>query len=181
MRRVLIIFSAFAALWGVAAADHRDPQLDALFEELRQGPAEDADGTIRRIMAIWADSDSDTVDLLYARAVQCVTDNDWALATALLDHAIGLSPNFAQAYVLRGVARNGGEDTNGASHDFLKSIELEPRHFAARMYLAEIAYRDGDKMAAYDMYQEVLRWNPHEPLAVERARALRDAMDRQDI
>lgn len=164
-----------------AAADQTDPRLDLLFEELRVGDAVRAEENVGRIIEIWSDSSSDTVDLLYARAELSFDNGADDLASALLDHVVGLAPNFAQGYALRGVIRLSQEDRAGAIEDFSKVLELEPRHFLVRTTLAQILLAGGDKLEAYEMFQKVLEWNPHDETARQRARALRRELDGQEI
>lgn len=166
-----------AAAW----ADQTDSRLDRLFEELRTGEAESAAVTIEQIEAIWSDASSDTVDLLFQRALTALDAGETDLASSLLDHAIGLSPSFAEAYALRGALRLSRMDQTGSIADLTKAIELEPRHFEARIALAEIMLANGDKRSAYEMLQKALEWNPYEEHARERAKKLRDDLNGQEI
>jgi len=181
MRLILFtIFLAFGAL-GSASADQTDARLDSLFEELRTGDAIKAEETVDRILGIWADAQSDTVDLLYERALISANEGSYDLAGALLDHVIGLAPNFAQGYALRGIVRLSEEDQTAAIADFSKVLELEPRQFEVRMALAELLLASGEKRDAYDMLQKVLEWNPHDEFARQQSRALRRELDGQEI
>ena len=158
-----------------------DPRLDLLFEELRSGGAIRAEENVLRIVEIWMDSSSDTVDLLYARAQESVADDQPDLALDLLEHVIGLAPNFAQGYALRGAIRLNEDNQAGAIADFSKVLELEPRQFEVRTALANILLASGEKRDAYDMFQKVLEWNPHDEGITRRARALRRELDGQEI
>ena len=60
----------------VAVADQSDPSLDALFQELRDGTALDAEETSQRILEIWSTASSPTVTLLYQRAYEAAMAND---------------------------------------------------------------------------------------------------------
>jgi tetratricopeptide (TPR) repeat protein len=181
MRLFLFAFLGVVAGSGPAFADQTDARLDRLFEELRTGEAADAEAVAAEIDAIWTESQSDTVDVLIARALESLDAGRIDLAEALLDHAVGLSPNFAQAYALRGAARTAAGDQAGAIADFSRAIELEPRHFEARIALAEIMLAGGDESGAYAMLQKALEWNPHEPHARDRARTLRQKLDGREI
>ncbi len=181
MRASLLAIFAVLAVPSAAFADQTDARLDALFEELRTGDARAADATVERIQAIWADSQSDTVDVLYERASAAATAGALDLASALLDHAIGLAPSFAQAYALRGSVRLRLEDQVGSIADFTHTIELEPRQFEASIALGEIMLASGDKRGANAMFQKALEWNPHENHARERARKLRTQIEGQEI
>jgi tetratricopeptide (TPR) repeat protein len=177
----LAFFGALSALPCAARADQTDSRLDALFEQLRTGDGADAEAVAAQIDAIWTDSASDTVDILVGRALEGLEARRFDLAEAVLDYAIGLSPNFAQGYALRGVARSAAENHIGAIADFSRAIELEPRHFEARIALAEIMLAGGDVRGAYDLLQKALEWNPHEAHARDRARTLRQKLDGQEI
>ncbi|WDI31452.1 tetratricopeptide repeat protein [Hyphococcus flavus] len=170
-----------AGLSGHAFADQTDPRLDHLFEELRVGDALRAEENVGRILEIWADAPSDTVDLLYARAELSADNAAFDLSLTLLDHVVGLAPNFAQGYALRGHVRLATEDRPGAIQDFTRALELEPRHFDVRSTLAELLLSGGEKRDAYDMFQKVLEWNPHDENARQRARVLRRELDGQEI
>ena len=179
----LFLFAVFAAcaVPAAALADQTDPRLDSLFEELRSGDAYSAEETTGRIMEIWADSQSDTVDLLYARALESADHGHFDLAVTLLDHVVGLAPNFAQGYAMRGAVRLSMDDQPGAIADFSRVLELEPRQFEVRMALADILFNNRAKRDAYEMYQKALEWNPHDEHARRRARSLRRDLDGQEI
>ncbi|MFQ5564662.1 MAG: tetratricopeptide repeat protein [Parvularculaceae bacterium] len=181
MRRVLCAFLGFGAMFAPGWADQTDPRLDALFEELRVGDALDAEETAGRIIDIWSDSQSDTVDILFARAEQSIDAGSFELAAALLDHVVGLAPNFAQGYALRGSVRLALEDQAGAVADFSKALELEPRQFEVRIALAELLLDNKETRDAYDMFQKALEWNPHNEHARRRARTLREELEGQEI
>ena len=135
---LLAVFPAVPA-W----ADQTDPRLDQLFEELRVGDARRAEENTARIIEIWSDSQSDTVDLLYERANLAANNGAFDLSLALLDHIVGLAPNFAQGYALRGSVRLASEDRAGAIEDFSRVLELEPRQFEVRTTLADLLLAGG--------------------------------------
>jgi tetratricopeptide (TPR) repeat protein len=181
MRLFLLALSFGLAFASTASADQTDPRLDALFEELRTGDAYSAEETTGRILDIWGDSQSDTVDILFARAVDSADNDDIDLALELLDHVVGLAPSFAQGFAMRGMLRLGRDDHSGAIADFSRALELEPRQFEVRIALAEILFANNEKRDAYDMFQKALEWNPHDDHARRRARALRRELDGQEI
>ena len=181
MRSLTCILILIGVLTTPAAADQTDPRLDLLFEELRTGDAVRAEENVARILAIWSDAQSDTVDLLFARAEESASQGAFNLAEALADHVVGLAPSFAEGYALRGVIRLAGENRAGAIEDFSRVLELEPRHFEVRRVLAGILLAGGEKRDAYDMYQKALEWNPHDETIREQARILRRELDGQEI
>lgn len=181
MRLFLFTVSIFWLLVGASRADQFDSRLDSLFQELRGGDAYSAEETVGRILDIWADAQSDTVDLLYARAMESADSGDFDLALLLLDHVVGLAPGFAQGYAMRGMIRLNQSSQDEAIADFSRVLELEPRQFEVRIALAEILYSNNEKEAAYDMFQKALEWNPHDEHARRRARSLRRDLTGQEI
>ncbi len=181
LRRLALGSAASLLAVSAAHSDQFDPRLDDLFAELRTGDEDAAALATERIFAIWSDSESDTVDVLYARAELSANLGEFDLAGALLDHAIGLSPSFAQGYMLRGVVRLSAADREGAFDDFSRAVELEPRHFEARVALAELVLGNGEKREAFDMLQKALELNPHHERARDRARSLRRELEGQGI
>lgn len=181
MRMFFLSFSLAALASGAAVADQTDPRLDRLFLELRSGEAVSAEENIDRILEIWSDSQSDTVDLLYARASASAEAGEVELALSLLDHVVGLAPNFAQGYALRGALRLRLDDVSGAVDDFSDTLRLEPRHFDVLIALGQIYEANGDKREAYEAYQGALQWNPLDSYALQRARILRDDLAGQEI
>ncbi|HPE30668.1 MAG TPA: tetratricopeptide repeat protein [Parvularculaceae bacterium] len=178
----LFLLTVFVACASTAVlADQTDPRLDSLFVELRSGDAFSSEETVGRIIDIWSDAQSDTVDILYARALQSADEGDLDLALALLDHVVGLAPHFAQGFATRGMMRLTNQDQSGAVADFSKALELEPRQFEVRIALAEILLSNHEKRDAYEMFQKALEWNPHDDHARSRARALRRELDGQEI
>jgi tetratricopeptide (TPR) repeat protein len=181
MRLIVFVVCALMFAASPVGADQTDPRLDVLFEELRTGDAIDAEETVGRILDIWARAQSDTVNLLYARALLSADEGAFDLALALLDHIVGLAPNFAQGYALRGAVQLSRGEPGEAIADFGKVLELEPRQFEVRIALAEILLNNGEKRDAYEMFQKALEWNPHDEHATMRARTLRRTLDGQEI
>lgn len=181
MRAFLFIIVVLVASAFPAAADQTDPRLDGLFEELRTGDAIDAELTVARILEIWSTPQSPTVRILYDRAKLSADAEDFGLAGAILDHAIGLSPNFAQSFVLRGIVKLAEEDAEGALDDFSRALDLEPRQFEAHIIIAEILLSRDEKEKAYAQLQRALEWNPHNERARDRARALLRQISSQEI
>ena len=73
MRNLLLVVALLLGLPGSALADQNDVRLDRLFNQLAavRTPTEAA-GPVAQIDTIWAQSGSDTVDLLMARAASVV-------------------------------------------------------------------------------------------------------------
>lgn len=180
VRRAAVGLSAATLFLGEASADQFDPRLDELFDDLRAGAPADAAGRATKIRRIWAEHPSDSTAALFARAIASAEASDDALAAKLLDHVVGLSPHFAEGYVLRGLTRRNIGDLAGAEGDLRQAVSLEPRHFLAHRMLAELALARGDKRAAYEHLQDALVANPHDQAAIADARKLRREFEGQE-
>lgn len=166
---------------GLAHADQSDPGLEALFTELRDGSVLDAEATTLRIVEIWATPASPTVGILYERASAAAAAGQFDLAEELCLHVTGLAPSFAQGWVLQASVKRALEKREEANTAYRNALDLEPRHFIALTDLADSLYASGAAEAAFDLYQQALKWNPHYAPAREQAARLRDQLGGQEI
>ena len=171
----------FCAVQLPVAADQTDTRLDSLFEELRTGGAINADANADRILEIWADSQSDTIDILYERSLAMYHGGEFRKAAAILNYVRGISPNFMQGYALSGFVKLSIEDNAGALSDFARALELEPRQFEVRKVLAQMLLASGEKRDAYEMIQRGLEWHPHDEELLTLSRRLRSDLEGQEI
>lgn len=164
-----------------ARADQTDPSLEALFTELRDGSVLDARETTGRIIEIWATAPSPAVNILYERVNESIEMGQLDLAEELSGHVVSLAPSFAQGWVQHAGLMMRLEKQDRAINAYKKALDLEPRHFLATTALADILYASDDYQAAYDLYQQALKWNPHFTPAREEAASLRDKLTGQEI
>lgn len=183
-RRCMMVFAALAIMGAVnigAQADQTDKRLDSLFKELRTGGTVNADANVDRILEIWADSQSDTVDVIYNRALGLYHEGDLKGASLLLTYTRALSPNFMQAYALSGFVKLQDNNQSGALDDFSRAITLEPRQFEVRKALAQLLLASDAKREAYDMIQKALEWNPYDEDLLRMSSKLITEFEGQDI
>ncbi len=178
---ILASCTASGVGFGIAHADQTDPSLEALFTELRDGSVLDANDTTARIIEIWSVPANAVSAVLYERAEAALYAEDLELATTLAGHMTGISPSFAHGWVLKGAIDQASGRLEGALIAFEKALLLEPRHFVARVTLADILAASGKPRAAFETYQEALKWNPHLPRAREQAAKLRRQLGGQEI
>ena len=161
----------------------REPvTLDELFAKLKRAPTEDAAKAIQQQIELrWLVSGSDTVDLLMSRALMALQAEKTGLALDLLDAAILLKPDFAEA-------RNKRATIHYMRHDFAKAIgdvrevlRLEPRHFAAMVGLANMLKELGEKKEALAVYRRALDIDPKLPNAAKEADELALEVEGRDL
>jgi tetratricopeptide (TPR) repeat protein len=177
MRRFLtFLLIAFAlAACGVGNVAHApaDPQLDALFAELRAAPdAPSAAPIEQRIWAHWAQSGSATVDVLLERAAAAEQVGDPELAIRFLDKASDLAPAFAEPWNRRASLAYKAEDYPGALSAIRETLKREPRHFGALAAMGLIYEELGQESAALEAFRAALAVHPHYEPAVRGAARL---------
>ena len=124
---------------------------------------DDAD-LARKVMAtiekIWRLPGGDTVNLLVDRASDAANKNNPDLALKLLDAAVDLAPDYAEAFGRRAFVHYMKGDTARALGDLRRTLALEPNHFKALEGLAKILEETGQKKGALKALEELHKINP---------------------
>src|SRR5688572_29672313 len=82
------------------------------------------------------------------QATQSIQSGQFDGALQLIDQALALSPNEADAYILRGICLSQTGQPAAATEAFGKAIELDPNSAKARYNLAVHLYALGQKQEA---------------------------------
>ena len=77
------------------------------------------------------------------------------------DRAIELSPNFAEAFNQRALAKFLLEDYEGSLADCRKAVEFNPAHFGAWAGMGHCHAHLGDCRQSIECYEKALSINPH--------------------
>jgi tetratricopeptide (TPR) repeat protein len=151
-----------------AASDDRAERLDALFAQLkRERSPEAAEAIAGQIQAAWLESGSATVDLLMLWAATASATSDTGVAFDLLEQAMVLEPDYAEAYNARATANFLLSRYGRSLADIEQTLIREPRHFGALMGLGAILEQLDRKEDAMDAYRRALAVYP----------AMREAQD----
>lgn len=132
---------------------------------LRLEQAEDereAKGVSAAIVSRWARSESDTINLLAARALAADAAGAPPLALKLLDYVVALSPQWPEGYVQRAKVRAEQGDDSGAIADLETAATLEPKRFDAFAALGALKEKTGDKRGALAAYRKSLAISPQQ-------------------
>lgn len=156
-----------------AAAETPEQQaklLDELYARLATAPDEETAGEIATaIEQLWQHSGSATADLLVARASAALEQERRDLAMKLLNAAVELQPDYAEAWNRRAYLYYLENDLKRALGDIRRVLALEPQHFKAIEGLANILQHLGEKKAALEAYESLLKIHPKAP-GVKKAR-----------
>jgi len=135
-------------------------------------------GTIERI---WRLPGGDTVNLLIDRASDAANKNNPDLALKLLDAAVDLAPDYAEAWSRRAFVYYLKGDTARALGDLRRTLALEPNHFKALEGLSKILEEQGQKKGALKALEQLYRINPNTPGAKTSIDNLKKDVEGQGI
>jgi tetratricopeptide (TPR) repeat protein len=153
--------------------DPRRVELDQLLTALRSAPSESAASVLEsRIRQIWAQSGSPAAALLLRKGLRNLGHGSEADALDDFDAALALEPDYAEAFVQRGLARSLLGDYAGAVRDIEAALEREPRHFVALETLSRIAEQRGDWNGALAAWKKALEIDPNASGGRERLKLL---------
>lgn len=163
-----------AAVWfSILATGARaaDPELDRLFERLRQPELPEWQTVESEIWLAWSRSGSPAMDLLLERGREAMQAGDHAAAiehlTALTDHA----PDFPEGWNARATAYFQAGELGPSLADIRRTLMLEPRHFGALSGLGLILEELGENGRALEAWRAADAIHPHSPgidQAIER-------------
>jgi tetratricopeptide (TPR) repeat protein len=144
-------------------AERREEEMARLYLRLEQAEDErEAKGVAAAIISRWSRAESDTINLLAARALAADAAGAPSLALSLLDYVVALSPQWTEAYVMRAKARAEQGDNSGAIADLETATTLEPKRFDALAALGALKEKSGDKKGALAAYRKSLAISPQQ-------------------
>lgn len=168
MKRVtallLFLFAAMALPaqgWTAQASITKSQKLETLFTELKKARNPDAAQKIAKsIWDQWADSGSDTINLLMEWSGDALTRRKFAVALDFLDQVVTLDPDYAEGWNRRATVHYMMDEYAKSMADIEHVLRLEPRHFGALTGMATILKQTGRKRLALEAYERVLSVYP---------------------
>jgi tetratricopeptide (TPR) repeat protein len=147
---------------GEASPEQKTELLEELYARLATAPDEAAAAEIANsIEQLWLHSGSATADLLVARASAAIEAERRDLALKLLNAAVELQPDFAEAWNRRAYLFYLQDDYKRALGDIRRVLALEPHHYKALEGLANILRQLGEKKAALEALESLLKVHPN--------------------
>jgi tetratricopeptide (TPR) repeat protein len=162
--------------------EQRAKLLEELYTRLATAPDEDTGAQIASaIEQLWQHSGSPTADLLVARATAALDQQRRDLAMKLLNAAVDLQPDYAEAWNRRSYVFYLDDDYKRALGDIRRVLALEPHHYKALEGLANILQHIGEKKAALEAYETLLKVYPSMPGAKKARDDLKAEIEGQGI
>lgn len=167
---ILIMMFSFNAAPVLAAADatrsanfalEKTKALDTLFADLKRSRDNNAAERLStQIWREWADSGSDSINLMMEWAQRAMGARNFAAALDTLDQVVLLAPDFSEGWNKRATLHFMMEHPAKSMADIERTLALEPRHFGALAGMAEILRARGDDALALKAYERALEVYP---------------------
>lgn len=162
--------------------EERGHILAELYERLSKSKSEEAAQLIAEaVERLWAYSGSATVDLLVSRAGAAISQSETATALQLLDSAIALKPDYAEAWNQRAYVYFQQQQYELAMADLARVLAIDPRHYKALIGVGAILQEFGRKAQALEAFRKALAVNPFAEQAKQAVEVLRREVEGQDI
>ena len=142
------------------------PALAQLFRRLAACPSTEADATEDRIWSVWMDHPHAAAAAALDAATRDIAAKRYDIAETRLTILLRHAPDFAEAWHKRATLYYLLGRDGECLHDIARTLELEPRHFAAMLHFAEILLGQRASADARYAFAAALSLHPH----LERAR-----------
>jgi tetratricopeptide (TPR) repeat protein len=127
------------------------------------------------IERLWRLEGGDTVNLLIDRGEIFSSRNENEKALPFLDAAVELAPEYAEAWSHRAYVEYRLNNYAVALGDLRRALAIEPNHFRALDGMAKILAQMGEKKAALEVYNQLLKVHPN----IEGAETERDKLKKE--
>lgn len=163
-----------------ASAGAGAEKLDGLFAQLAEPGREDWRRVESEILRIWAQSGSESMDLLLKRGQDAMEAEDYPTAIEHLSALTELAPGFAEGWNARATAFFLMDEYALSVADIERTLALEPRHFGALSGLGQILEALGEDALALEALRAAYAISPNRPgldEAVQQLERLTGAAD----
>src|SRR5271157_5324722 len=194
---VTLTVAALSAGAGASAIEEAPPEKPQAEARAPQTPAEmraeiyarlaaskdsdETEGLVGLLLASYAQSGSDTCDLLISRAHKAMKAKDFDDAGKILDATIALLSDWAEGWNARATLRYLDDDYDGSMADIAETLKREPRHLGALMGMSHILEARDKKEQALKVCERVLAIAPHWRNAEKTADRLKSAIADEEL
>ena len=141
--------------------DSRQALLGGLYDELAKvTDPEAAKPLLDAIWKVWSFSGSATSDVLIERARTSAAEGSVEASLTFLNAVTELQPDFAQGWFLRAMVYKLKNDSHRTLADLRRALAIDPRHFEAMKAIAFELNGVGEKKAAREAYDKLIKLYP---------------------
>jgi tetratricopeptide (TPR) repeat protein len=133
------------------------------------------------IERIWLHSGSPTVDLLFGRAMQAISEKNYDKAITFMDHVVEQAPDFTEGWNRRAFVHFQRNQVALALGDLRRALALDPNHFKALDGLAQVLRDIGENRAALQVLRRLYDVHPHWSGAAQSIEELSREVEGQGI
>ena len=141
------------------------PFLDGLFKRLAVCASAEAGVTEDQIWSVWMDHPHAAAAGVLDLATSDIAARRYDIAETRLTRLLRRAPDFAEAWHKRATLYYLLGRDRECLEDIGRTLELEPRHFAAMMHFGEILLGAGAPLEARFAFSAALTIHPHLPRA----------------
>ena len=175
--KALFVLAAFLAFAAPASARQDDARLSDLFPQLLSAPTDEtAEAVEDQIWTIWLEHPGRDVSILMTHGVQLMHKDNFKAALGLFDRIVTLAPDYAEGWNKRANAHYLLGDYPAAVADIRRTLQLEPRHFAALAGLGLVYLAVEEPAGALRAFEAALAINPHMDGVREQVDTLRQQL-----
>jgi len=140
----------------------RDRTLSDLYALLATADDETSAKTIAdSIERIWLHSGSATVDLLFGRAMEAISEKNYDQALTFIDHVVEQAPDFTEGWSRRAFVHFQRNQVSLALGDLRRALALDPNHFKALDGLSQVLRDIGENRAALQVLRRLSDVHPY--------------------
>jgi tetratricopeptide (TPR) repeat protein len=143
--------------------------------------ADETEGLVGLLIGTYAQSGSDTGDLLLQRARKAMGEKEYDAAEKILDSTVAVLPDWAEGWNARATLRYLDDDYDGSMADIAEVLKREPRHLGALLGMSHILEARDKKEQALKVCERVLAIAPHWRSAEKTAERLKAAIAGEEL
>ncbi|WP_421788291.1 tetratricopeptide repeat protein [Hyphobacterium sp.] len=173
--KALLLALALQVTVPVTGPEFQTPEerLEERLDALQTATPDAAPPLVDEILALWATSGSDTIDLLMDRGETAMAAENPDIAARMFNHVTQLQPDYAEGWLRSAQVAFAQQDWSYALEALNETLALEPRRFDAYFLLGSTLERADQPQAALEAYQEALAIYPTYELAGRAAARIR--------
>lgn len=150
-----------------------EERLEVRLDELRTADEAHAADIAQEVLALWADADSATIDLLMERGETALSAGETDLAARMFDHVTRLEPGFAEGWLRSAQIAHARQDWEFSLQALNRALTIEPRRFDGYFLLGRTLEQADRPEAALEAYEQALEIYPEYELAAQSAARIR--------